>query len=92
MTEMAGITVCRCEEITGAEITAAIGEGARTLNDVKRRTRAGMGMCQGRWCSHAIAAVVAAETGQPVALLAPMTARPPVQPVLLGVLADMEET
>lgn len=92
MTEMAGMTVCRCEEITDAEIVAAVGEGARTLNDVKRRTRAGMGMCQGRWCSSVIAAVVAAETGQPLMTLAPMTARPPVQPVLLGVLTDMKET
>lgn len=91
MTERAGMTVCRCEEITGAEIIAAIGEGARTLNDVKRRTRAGMGMCQGRWCSHAIAAIVAAETGQPMTALTPMTARPPVQPVLLGVLADTKD-
>ena len=91
MTEIAGMTVCRCEEITDAAIMAAIGEGAQTLNDVKRRTRAGMGMCQGRWCSHAIAAIVAAETHQPLAALAPMTARPPVQPVLLGVLADMKD-
>jgi NAD(P)H-nitrite reductase large subunit len=90
MTEKVVVTVCRCEEISAAEIAAAIGEGARTLNDVKRRTRAGMGMCQGRWCGHAIAAIVAAETGQPLAALAPMTARPPVQPVTLGVLADMK--
>ncbi len=91
MTEMTAMLVCRCEEVTGAEIAAAIGEGARTLNDVKRRTRAGMGMCQGRWCSHAIAAIVAAETRQPLAALMPMTARPPVQPVTLGVLAEMRE-
>ncbi len=90
MMETAPIIVCRCEEITGAEIAVAVDEGARTLNDVKRRTRAGMGMCQGRWCSHAIAALVAAETGQSRADLAPMTARPPVQPVMLGVLADLE--
>jgi bacterioferritin-associated ferredoxin len=83
--------VCRCEDVTDDEIVAALGEGARTLNDVKRRTRAGMGMCQGRWCSQAVAALVAEQTGQPLAALAPMTARPPVQPVALGVLADMEE-
>jgi len=83
--------VCRCEEVMSEEIAGAVGEGARTLNDVKRRTRAGMGMCQGRWCSHAIAVLVAEETGQPLANLAPMTARPPVQPVALGVLADMGE-
>lgn len=86
-----GMVVCRCEEVTDGEIAAALDEGARTLNDVKRRTRAGMGMCQGRWCSHAVAALVAEQTGQPLATLAPMTARPPVQPVALGVLADMGE-
>lgn len=91
MRETERVMICRCEEVTGGEIAAAIGEGARALNDVKRRTRAGMGMCQGRWCAHAVAALVAERTGQPLAALAPMTARPPVQPVRLGVLADMEE-
>ncbi len=91
MTDLTGMTICRCEEIVSAEITTAISEGARTLNDVKRRTRAGMGMCQGRWCSHAIAALVTTETDQPLTALAPMTARPPVQPVMLGVLADVED-
>ncbi|MCA1670301.1 MAG: (2Fe-2S)-binding protein [Thermomicrobia bacterium] len=91
MTDNEAMIVCRCEEITDAAIAAAIENGARTLNDVKRRTRAGMGMCQGRWCSHAIAAIVAAETGQPLTALGTMTARPPVQPVTLGVLADLKE-
>jgi NAD(P)H-nitrite reductase large subunit len=89
MTEGDAMIVCRCEEVTGGEIAAATDEGARTLNDVKRRTRAGMGMCQGRWCSHAVAALVAEQSGQPLGALAPMTARPPVQPVPLGVLADL---
>jgi NAD(P)H-nitrite reductase large subunit len=89
MTDSARVTICRCEEISGAEIVAAVSEGARTLTDVKRRTRAGMGRCQGRWCSHPIAAIVASEPGQSLAALAPMTARPPAQPVALGVLADL---
>jgi bacterioferritin-associated ferredoxin len=82
--------VCRCEDVTAPEIQAAMDEGATTLNDIKRRTRAGMGMCQGRWCSHALAALVAERTGQPMRALAPMTARPPVCPISLGVLADTE--
>jgi len=91
MTDSTGMTICRCAEIVSAEIATAISEGARTLNDVKRRTRAGMGMCQGRWCSHAIATLVATQTDQPLTALAPMTARPPVQPVTLGVLADLKD-
>lgn len=92
MTEMMRLYLCRCEEVDAEAIDAAIGAGARTLNDVKRRTRAGQGMCQGRWCTHAVAARIAERTGQSIADLAPMTARPPVQPINLGVLADMGET
>src|SRR4051812_4155462 len=67
-------------------IEGGIGGGGTTLNDIKRRTRAGMGRCQGRWCSHPLAALVSERTGQPMAALAPMTARPPVCPISLGVL------
>ncbi len=44
------ICICRCEEVTFAEIQDAHSKGATDLNDIKRRTRAGMGHCQGRFC------------------------------------------
>lgn len=43
--------VCRCELVTEAEIEAAIDHGARTLDGIKFRTRAGMGRCQGGFCT-----------------------------------------
>lgn len=43
--------VCRCEGITEREIVDAIRSGARTLDGIKFRTRAGMGRCQGGFCS-----------------------------------------
>jgi glycerol-3-phosphate dehydrogenase len=43
--------VCRCEHVTEAEITDAIRRGARTLDGLKFRTRAGMGRCQGGFCT-----------------------------------------
>lgn len=43
--------VCRCELVTQAEIRDAIGRGARTLDGLKFRTRAGMGRCQGGFCT-----------------------------------------
>jgi glycerol-3-phosphate dehydrogenase len=46
-----GSVVCRCELVTEAEIQTAIDHGARTLDGVKFRTRAGMGRCQGGFCS-----------------------------------------
>lgn len=48
-----GVIVCRCEEISEGEILDAIRRvlGATTLDGVKRRVRAGMGRCQGGFCS-----------------------------------------
>jgi glycerol-3-phosphate dehydrogenase len=46
-----GKVVCRCELITEAEIHNAIDHGARTLDGIKFRSRAGMGRCQGGFCT-----------------------------------------
>ena len=42
--------ICRCEEITEDEIIKSINDGASTVDEVKKFTRAGMGLCQGRTC------------------------------------------
>ena len=42
--------VCRCEEITVADIEDAVTQGAETFDDVKRLTRSGMGPCQAKTC------------------------------------------
>ncbi|MDQ2653110.1 MAG: (2Fe-2S)-binding protein [Chloroflexota bacterium] len=81
--------ICRCEEVGAAEIAAALQHGALSVDDVKRRTRAGMGACQGIFCIPAVAAMVAEGTGTPIYELAPMTARPPVRPVPLEALAAL---
>ena len=46
-----GRIVCRCEVVTEAEVAAAIVRGATTLDGIKFRTRAGMGRCQGGFCT-----------------------------------------
>ena len=60
-----GTIICRCETVTEAEIRSAIRRpvGARTVDGVKRRTRAGMGRCQGGFCLPRVAAIIADETG-----------------------------
>lgn len=60
-----GNIICRCEVVTEAEIREAIRRpvGARSLDGVKRRTRAGMGRCQGGFCSPRVARIIAEETG-----------------------------
>ena len=48
-----GNIICRCEMITEGEIIDAVNRplGAKSLDGVKRRTRAGMGRCQAGFCS-----------------------------------------
>ncbi len=59
--------VCRCEYVTEAEIVDAIRRplGARTVNGVKLRTRAGMGRCQSGFCLPRILPILAREWGVP---------------------------
>jgi NADPH-dependent 2,4-dienoyl-CoA reductase/sulfur reductase-like enzyme len=79
--------VCRCEEVTRAELDTAIAATA-DVNVIKSYTRAGMGLCQGRNCRRQVAALVAASTGTPIAGVPAATPRPPARPVPLAALAD----
>jgi glycerol-3-phosphate dehydrogenase len=55
-----GRIVCRCEQVTEAEVIEALSNplGARTLSSVKYRCRAGMGRCQGGFCTQHIARIM----------------------------------
>ena len=83
--------MCRCEGVSETSVAEAIAEGNLTINDVKRRTRAGMGVCQGIFCVQPMARLLHEHAGIPFADIVPMTARAPVRLVPLGRLADMEE-
>ena len=60
-----GQIICRCESVTEGEIIDAIHRtpGARSLDGVKRRTRAGMGRCQAGFCSPRVMEILARELG-----------------------------
>ena len=62
-----GTIVCRCETITEGEIMRAIHRplGARTVDAVKRRVRAGMGRCQGGFCGPKVIEILARELNIP---------------------------
>lgn len=75
------LIVCRCEEITVKEIKKAIREGATTVEGIKKRTRAGMGLCQGRTCSKLVARILAQMTGQRADEIKDDTVRMPIKPV-----------
>jgi len=85
------VLVCRCEEVSVAEIKDAIKQGARDVTGVKRRTRAGMGLCQGRTCEKMVQAIIRQELGNTPEEIGRSTSRPPVRPVTFGSLAGGED-
>jgi glycerol-3-phosphate dehydrogenase len=58
-----GRVICQCNRVTEGEIVAAIHRGARSLDGVKFRTRAGFGRCQGGSCTDRILLILARELG-----------------------------
>lgn len=77
-----GTIVCRCENVARGAVDDAIAHGATTPGAVKRRTRAGMGRCQGRYCESIVAGML--PQGDERSALAP---RPPAKPVRIEDLA-----
>ncbi len=63
-----GHVICRCETVTEMEVVNAVHSliPAVNMDAVKRRTRTGMGRCQGGFCGNRVAAILAAELGIPV--------------------------
>ena len=63
-----GRMVCRCEKVSEAEIVRAIHSPlpATTVDAVKRRTRAGMGRCQGGFCGPRVMEIISRELGIPL--------------------------
>jgi len=86
--KQADLIICRCEEITETEIREAIRLGMTTPNEIKRFTRAGMGLCQGKTCRHLVASILSRETGEPLSEFIPSSYRPPLRPVALSTLAN----
>jgi NAD(P)H-nitrite reductase large subunit len=81
--------ICRCMEVTVKEVVEAIRLGADSFDAVKRMTRAGMGLCQGRTCQHLIERLITEETGLKTGELQPISIRPPLRPTALKDLAGM---
>lgn len=82
--------VCRCEEITKAEVIEAVRKGATSVNEIKRVLRPGMGLCQGRNCAKTIERIIAQELHIPPAQVVQATKRGPVRPVNVSAYTSLE--
>jgi len=81
------LVICRCEEVTQAGIKEVISQGVTTMNEIKRLTRAGMGLCQGKTCGRLVTGILARETNQTLQEFKPSTSRPPTRVLPLGTLS-----
>ncbi len=66
-------------------------DGPANQDQIKRLTRAGMGVCQGRRCRDQVAMLLALESDQPFGSIPLATHRAPVRPLPLKIMADWDE-
>ncbi len=88
----AATMVCRCEDVRVGDIDQALDAGLALPRGLKLRTRAGMGLCQGRTCSPAVQHRIAEKAGLPLAELPLPTVRVPLRPVPVSALAMLAPT
>jgi len=79
--------ICRCEEVTLGQIEQALAENMTSTGAIKRRTRLGMGRCQGRYCAPVLEALLAERLGKERGEFTGFAPRVPVKPVSIGELA-----
>ena len=79
--------VCVCEDITHTDLAQGVAEGFDEVETLKRYSTFSMGPCQGRMCATAALRICAKQAGRALAAARTTTARPPIMPVPLGVLA-----
>jgi NAD(P)H-nitrite reductase large subunit len=90
MCDNSDLIICRCEEVGEKEIIEIIKSGVTTIVGIKRRTRAGMGLCQGRRCRRLIAKLIAENSDKNVGEILPARIRPPVKPIRIKDLSEGE--
>lgn len=79
--------ICRCESVRLGDMRRALDAGDLSIGAVKRRTRLGMGACQGRYCAPIAADLVARASNTAVGEYSFFAPRVPIKPVRIGEIA-----
>ena len=72
-------------------LESLLADGPANQDQIKRLTRAGMGVCQGRRCRDQVAMLLALESGKPFGTIPLASHRAPVRPIPLKIIADGQE-
>ncbi|EAU61606.1 (2Fe-2S)-binding protein, partial [Stigmatella aurantiaca] len=86
---MSKAIICSCEDVTADDVRHALAKGYHDVESVKRYTGFGTGICQGKSCLSAVAALVAKEGPLKSPGVLPFTPRPPLYPTELSLFASM---
>lgn len=78
------IILCRCENITLADLHKLLDSGVTSMQEIKKHSRCTMGPCQGRTCKEMIALEIAKYLKKSVEELDVPVSRIPIKPVTLG--------
>ena len=81
------IMICRCEDVTLADLEHCVTRGYKDIEEVKRYTGFGTGPCQGKECLAPMATHLARLTMVEPAKIRPFTSRPPLAPTPIKILA-----
>ena len=84
------VMICRCEEVRAGALRTVIGQGCQGPNQAKSFLRCGMGLCQGRLCGPTVSEIFAATGNRGVAEIGYYRIRPPLKPVTVKELAQMD--
>ncbi|WP_072710381.1 (2Fe-2S)-binding protein [Lacicoccus alkaliphilus] len=82
-------TVCRCENVTYSEMMKAMEKGVNNSREMKLKTRAGMGFCNGRTCGHLINKITG-DTQHAEPQFIHLKSQPPIRMISFGTLAGGE--
>jgi thioredoxin reductase len=75
--------ICRCEWVKAKQINEAINCGCRDINEMKKRTRVAMGLCQGGTCEGIVTEMMR-QKGIPLHEIGSLHIRPPASPIPLS--------
>jgi Fe-S-cluster-containing hydrogenase component 2 len=76
--------LCRCEEVSHADLEAILQKGFHSLTALRRFSRVGLGVCQGRFCQSMLRESLIEGTSRTVGEVGTFKVRPPVRPVKLS--------
>ncbi len=84
--------LARPAPMAARSLDTLLADGPPNPDQIKRLTRAGMGVCQGRRCRDQVAMLLAIAAGQPFGTIPLATHRAPVRPLPLKIIADWQES